>query len=209
MEKNVWLHRILYQEDGNRRAVVCIALIVINVLIWGILELTGDTFESNFILAHGGMYPPLLTENKEYYRLFTAMFLHFGPQHLANNMILLGAAGDKLEKTTGSVRFLLIYLGAGLLGSLFSFYGMLQTGDYAVSAGASGAVFGIIGALLWAAVYNRGKVEGLTVKGLLVMIALCLYYGITTTGVDNRAHIGGAIGGFILCILFYRKNANA
>jgi len=197
-------NEILYQEQQSKRAVVSIVLVVLNVAAWCILEILGDTLNGAFIVKYGGMYPGLVL-NGEWHRLFTAMFLHFGAEHLANNMILLAAAGGKLEAAVGPFRYLVIYIGAGLAGNLLSLYVMIRTGDYAVCAGASGAVFGIIGALAWAAIRNKGKFEGLTTKGLLLMIALCLYYGITTAGVDNWAHVGGIIGGFFLCILLYRK----
>lgn len=207
MEYSDW-NETSYQENGTRRAVVSIALVTINVAVWCILEILGDTLDGAYIVKCGGMYPGLLMGG-EWYRLFTAMFLHFGAEHLANNMILLAAAGSKLEAAVGPVRYLVIYTGAGLAGNLLSFYVMVQTGDAAVCAGASGAVFGIIGALVWTAIRNKGKFEGLTTRGLLLMVALCLYYGITTAGVDNWAHVGGAAGGFFLCILLYRKSQNA
>lgn len=207
MEYSGW-DKILYQENGTRRAVINIILVVLNVAIWCMLEITGDTLDGAYIAEYGGLYPDFLIYKGEWYRLFSAMFLHFGAQHLANNMIILAAAGGKLEAAVGSIRYLIIYLGAGLAGNLLSLYVMLRTGDYAVCAGASGAVFGMIGGLVWVAIRNRGKFEGLTTKGLLLMIALCLYYGITTAGVDNWAHIGGAVGGFFLCILCYRKPQN-
>lgn len=193
-----------YQEKPAKRAAANIILVVLNTAVWCILELLGDTLNAAYIAEYGGMYPVSVSRG-EWYRLFTAMFLHFGAEHLANNMILLAAAGSKLEAALGSFRYLIIYIGSGLAGNILSYYMMMRTNDYAVCAGASGAVFGIIGALVWTAVRNKGKFEGLTTKGLLLMIALCLYYGITTAGVDNWAHAGGAIGGFILCILLYRK----
>ena len=191
-----------------KRPIVNIILVVMNVAVWCVLEIIGDTQDAGLILKYGGMYPDLLLAG-EWYRLFTAMFLHFGAEHLANNMILLAAAGGKLEAAAGSFRYLMIYLGSGVAGNLLSFYIRLQTGDYAVSAGASGAVFGMIGALVWVAVRNKGKFEGLTTKGLLFMIALCMYYGVTTAGIDNWAHAGGAAGGLLLCILLYRKSRSA
>lgn len=191
-----------------KRPIVNIILVVMNVAVWCVLEIIGDTQDAGLILKYGGMYPDLLLAG-EWYRLFTAMFLHFGAEHLANNMILLAAAGGKLEAAAGSFRYLMIYLGSGVAGNLLSFYIRMQTGDYAVSAGASGAVFGMIGALVWVAVRNKGKFEGLTTKGLLFMIALCMYYGVTTAGIDNWAHAGGAAGGLLLCILLYRKSRSA
>lgn len=202
-------HSLFYQENGTKRAVVNVLIVIINVFIWCILELFGDTMNGLYILRYGGMYPDLLLHQNEWYRLLTAMFLHFGAQHLANNMILLAAAGGILERSIGSIRYLIIYLGSGIIGNMLSFYIMVRTDDYAICAGASGAVFGMIGALVWTAIRNKGRIEGITTKGLLFMIALCLYYGITTSGIDNWAHAGGAVSGFFLCILLYRKRRYA
>ncbi len=200
MNQSVW-DRILYQADGEKRPIITIIIVVLNVAVWCVLEFFGDTLDGAYIVQFGGLYPEFIIYRGEWYRLFTAMFLHFGIQHLANNMVLLAAAGSKLERSVGWWKYLAIYLGSGLAGNLLSYFVMRYSGDYAVGAGASGAVFGIIGALLWAAVRSHGRFEGFTAKGLLFMAALCLYNGITTTGIDNWAHFGGLAGGFILSIL--------
>ncbi|MCI8634659.1 MAG: rhomboid family intramembrane serine protease [Eubacterium sp.] len=180
---------------------VTILFIAANVIIWLILELMGDTQDSLFMIEHGAAYQPFIFDNGEYYRLFTSMFLHFGADHLMNNMLVLGVTGFRLENMLGSVRFAVLYLGSGLCSSLFSLYEKLGSTDLSVTAGASGAVFGVVGGLLAWVLCNRGKAGGLTAKGLLGMAALSLYFGFTSSGVDNWGHIGGLIGGFSLgCI---------
>ena len=104
------------------------------------------------------------------------------------------------------VLFLLLYLVAGLGGNVLSIWHSIQIGKYSVSAGASGAIFGIIGALLYIVIRNRGRVGTLTSKGMLFMIVISLYYGFTSAGIDNYAHIGGLITGVIMAILIYRKS---
>ena len=86
-----------------------------------------------------------------------------------------------------------------------SCFQMVQSGDYAVSAGASGAIFGIVGALCWIVIVHKGRYQSLTGKGMLMMLALCLYYGLTTGNVDNWGHIGGLVMGFVMGILFYGR----
>ena len=81
----------------------------------------------------------------------------------------------------------------------------ILTGSMAVSAGASGAIFGIIGALLYVAIRNRGRIGEISGKGLVFMVVLTLYYGFTSGGVDNMAHIGGLAAGFLMGVLLYRK----
>ena len=106
---------------------------------------------------------------------------------------MLFFAGKYLEHAVGKIRYLVIYFAAGLCGSLLSLFMMVNTNALAVSAGASGAIFGVIGALLWVAIKNRGRFENLTTRGLIIMIALCLYFGFSTAGVDNWCHVGGII----------------
>ena len=187
-------------------AVCTVALIVINVAVFLILSAMGDTEDAVFMLNHGGMYEPLIVQEHEYYRLFTSMFLHFGMSHLLNNMVLLGALGWNLELETGKIKFLIIYLVSGLGGNLLSLYydQSLPLGERAVSAGASGAIFGLMEALLYVVIANRGRLGRLSGRGMLFMIALSLYYGLTSTGVDNWAHIGGLVCGFILSVILYR-----
>lgn len=183
-----------------------IALIIVNVIIFFILETMGQTESATFMMDHGAVYPPYIYEKGEYWRFFTATFMHFGFGHLLNNMVMLGAAGQILERALGKIKFLILYLLAGVGGCALSYYQMMQSGEYAVAAGASGSIFGIVGALVWIVVVHKGRYETLTGKGMLGMVVLCLYYGVSTGNVDNWGHIGGLIMGFLLSIIFYRRN---
>lgn len=185
---------------------ITIFLIVINVIVFLILEFLGQTESVVFMMEYGAVYPPYIIEDGEYWRLFTATFMHFGFQHLLNNMVMLGAAGHILERALGKVKFLALYLIAGIGGCALSCAEMLHSGDYAVAAGASGSIFGIIGALAWIVILHKGQYETLTGKGMVMMIILSLYYGASTGDVDNWGHIGGLIMGFLLCVIFYRRN---
>jgi rhomboid protease GluP len=180
-------------------------LAVINVVVYFILELMGDTTDATFMFAHGAMYPPAVLLGGEWYRLFTSAFLHFGFPHLINNMIMLVCLGSYLERALGKVKYVIFYLVAAVGSSLISMGSMIYSGDLAVSAGASGVVFGIIGALLYLVILYHGRFEDLTMRRFLLMVALSLYYGFSTTGVDNAAHVGGLLVGFVMCIILYRK----
>lgn len=184
---------------------VTIGLILINIVIFFIMEILGDTQSAAFMLEHGGIYPPLILEEKEYWRFISAMFLHYGFDHLLNNMVMLGASGRILENALGKVKYFLLYIIAGIGGGVLSFFQMVHSGDYAVAAGASGAIFGIVGALCWIVMVHKGKYETLTGKGLIFMIILCLYYGVSAGNVDNWGHIGGLVAGFFICIIFYQR----
>ena len=187
------------------KAVCTVGLIIVNIAIFMVLSLLGDTENGYFMLHHGAMYEPMILENQEYYRFFTCMFLHFGIQHLLNNMVMLGALGWQLEPEVGKIKYLLIYFISGLGGSGLSFAWNVMHEEQSVSAGASGAIFGLMGALLYVVIANRGRLGDLSGKGMMLMVLLGLYCGMTSTGVDNLAHVGGLICGFILALILYRK----
>ncbi|MDD3360933.1 MAG: rhomboid family intramembrane serine protease [Hespellia sp.] len=189
----------------NKKAYCTIILAAVNVLVFLGLSFFGATEDSGFMLQHGAMYAPLVIGGGEYYRLFTSMFLHFGIDHLLNNMITLLVLGWTLENEIGRIRFLIIYFGGGLCGNLLSLSLELRSQDYALSAGASGAIFAIVGALVYLAIRNRGRIGNVSGRGLLFMCALTLYNGFTTTGIDNAAHIGGGVAGFLLGVVLYHK----
>lgn len=191
---------------GKTLPFITLGLIAINVLVYLVMELAGDTKDALFIAAYGGMYPTFLIYDGQWWRLLTAGFIHFGAAHLVNNMVILYCMGLRLEHTVGHLRMLVIYMVSLLGGSLLSCASMIYTGDYAVSAGASGAIFGIIGGFLWALLLHRGHLEGISAKGMLLMIFLMIYYGITSSGIDNWGHIGGLVTGFLItAILYHRK----
>lgn len=184
---------------------VTIGLIIINCIIFLIMEILGNTQSAAFMLVHGGLFPLKIVEEGEYWRLFTSMFLHFGFDHLLNNMVMLGAAGRILENELGKIKYFLLYIIAGIGGGTLSCMQMLRSGDYAVAAGASGAIFGIVGALCWIVIVHKGRFQSLTGRGLLIMLTLCMYYGLTAGDVDNWGHMGGLIMGFLMGIIFYGR----
>ena len=178
-------------------------LIVINLVVFFLAELFGSSQNTAHMLRIGAMYEPLIIEDGEWYRLVTCMFLHFGMAHLLNNMLVLLVLGTRLEPVLGRTRLILIYLAGGLGGNLVSFGLAVRSGDYHVSAGASGAVFALMGAVLYVLLRSHGHVQDLNTKQVLIMAGLSLYLGFASTGVDNAAHVGGLVCGFILTALLY------
>ena len=175
-----------------------------NILVFIIFTVIGSTEDVYFMLDHGACYTPAILQG-EYYRLFTGMFLHFGLYHLIYNMICLIFLGDLLETVVGSVKYLMIYLIGGLAGNVLSLVLEMRSGEYAVSAGASGAIFAVIGALLYIIIRNKGRLGDITLRRMAMMAALSILQGFMDTGTDNVAHIGGFFGGFLLAVLLYHK----
>lgn len=182
---------------------VTAALVIINILVFLAVDLGGGSLDTANMMRRGAAYTPLILEEGQYYRLFTSMFLHFGIQHLVNNMLVLFVLGQRMERVLGKWKFLVLYLAGGIGGNLVSLYIDTVTKEYAVSAGASGAVFAVMGAMIYVVLRNRGRVEDLSAKQIIIMTALAVCLGIADSGVDNAAHIGGMVSGFFVSILLY------
>ena len=182
---------------------VTVLLILLNTLIFLIVEFTGGSENGQHMLECGAAYAPLILEQGQWYRVFSSMFLHFGAPHLINNMLVLFVLGQRLEPAVGRLRFLLIYIAGGLGGNFISLFWDMRTGDYSVSAGASGAVFAVMGGMIYVIIRHRGRVADLTMKQMLIMAAFSLYFGFASEGVDNAAHAGGLLCGFLAAVIFY------
>ena len=180
-----------------------VLFILLNILIFVIVDFTGGSENTAHMIACGAAYPPLILEEGETYRLFTCMFLHFGIYHIANNMLVLFVLGQRLEPVLGKVKFILVYLLGGLGGNIFSLLMETKKAEYTVSAGASGAVFAVMGAMLYVVIRSRGRIQDISVRQMMIMAGFSLYFGFTSTGVDNAAHVGGLVCGFILAALLY------
>ena len=186
-------------EEIKREPVTAL-LILLNTLIFLIVEFTGGSENGQHMLECGAVYAPLIIEQGQWYRMITSMFLHFGAPHLINNMLVLFVLGQRLEPVTGKMKFLLIYILGGLGGNLIS---LIWTGNYSLSAGASGAVFAVMGGMIYVIIRHRGRVADLNMKQMLLMAAFSLYFGFASGGVDNAAHAGGLLCGFIAAVIVY------
>lgn len=188
-----------------KNAICTNCIVLANIIVFVVLELNGSTLDSKFMLESGAALAPLIIDYGQYYRLFTSMFLHFGIEHLFNNMLVLFFIGDNLERAVGKVRFVIIYLLSGLGASVLSCIYNYSKGEVVVSAGASGAVFGVIGALLYVVIVNKGRLEDMTSTRLGLLALFSLYHGYTESGIDNLAHIGGFLSGIVIAFLLYRR----
>ncbi len=130
----------------------------------------------------------------QYYRLFTGIFLHGGPIHLLLNCYALYVIGRQIESFLGKFKFLIIYLFSGIMGALFSCIFGGATG----SVGASGAIFGLMGALLYFGYHYRVYLGNVVKSQIIPLICVNLLFGFLQPGVDNAAHIGGLIGGTMI-----------
>jgi len=189
----------------RKRSWVNGTLIMLNVIYFLYLEIAGSSENSLFMILHGAMYTPFVLEYGEYYRLLTSVFMHFGINHIVNNMLVLFILGDNLERALGKVKYLIFYLLCGVGANLVSMFVGMNSPVQTVGAGASGAIFGVIGGLLYVVGVNKGRLEDLNSRQLVIMVLFSLYFGFTSSGVDNVAHVAGLVIGMLLAVVFYRK----
>lgn len=164
-------------------------------------------FKPDFFYGKGAFDPVLMINENQWYRFITCMFLHGDVYHLSSNMIYLYTLGDMVEKDLGHIKYFLLYMLSGIAGGAASMAFSVLTKDFTPAVGASGAIFGITGALLWIIIRNKGGDKKLTVLKMIFLIVYSLYNGFVSTNIDNAAHVGGLIGGFVLAIILYRKKS--
>jgi rhomboid protease GluP len=186
-------------------------IIAVNIIVFLITHYTKLLGGTEQIIANGGTFWYDVIKKNQYYRILTAMFLHYDLNHIFNNMLVLTFMGAYLERATGKLRYLLLYFGSGLIADMTSIvYNMVKDNlDNEIvikySIGASGAIFGVIGAILYIIIINRGRLENIGFRQMILFVVFGLYGGIANAGIDNAAHIGGFISGVILAALLYRR----
>ena len=186
-------------------------LISINVIVFIIMLLIGGNSvitnpSTNLLLQFGASYGELVFEYGQFWRLLTSNYLHIGLLHLLFNMWCLYSIGLELEEFMGSLLFFATYTLSGIFGSIVSCLYYTSLGQNVVSAGASGAIFGIAGALLVVALYIGSKYNrnqfNYDYSSLLFFIGFNIVYGFRVPGIDNGAHLGGLLFGSVMGIFY-------
>ena len=165
-------------------------LIALNVIFYVVPILLGDY---QWILNSGCVHGPSI-RGGQYYRLLTGMFLHGSIFHIFFNCYALYIIGSQIESFMGKTKYIIIYLFSGIMGSLFS----MTFGGATASIGASGAIFGLMGALLYFGYYYRVYLGNVLKSQIIPLILFNLVLGFIIPGVDNFGHIGGLVGGLLI-----------
>ncbi|HAB94611.1 MAG TPA: rhomboid family intramembrane serine protease [Lachnospiraceae bacterium] len=175
-----------------------IVLAVIQVAVFGMCLIVGDT---PYILGQCGTN--LVVGARQYWRLVTSVFLHAGPSHLGSNLLLQILMGNAVERNIGAPRYVILYLLSGIGGNILSVAYDCATGVNTYSVGASGAVFGVMGALIILIVKGRKKLRSGTslLMRALFAVFFAVYSGFQNPYTDNAAHIGGLLTGLVLGLL--------
>jgi membrane associated rhomboid family serine protease len=177
--------------------IVTYALIGLNALIYLITVAQGGGINApgGSLFANWVLFGPLVA-NGDWWRLMTAAFLHANIVHIGLNMLALGWLGAPVERYIGHVRYLALYIVSGLAGSA----GALITTPLGVTVGASGAIFGILGALLIIEYQQTGSIMGQAAMLILINLA----FSFTVAGISVGGHIGGLIGGILSMLAMTR-----
>lgn len=183
----------------ERQPVVSMALVIVNAGVFLVCM-----FSRISLYDMGGLDVYSVLVKKEYWRIIGAMFLHSGTSHLFSNMIILFFLGSMIERELGHVKYGLLFFLSGICGNLLSLWVKFATSDMAYSVGASGAVFGLDGALLAMVLFWDRKLLSVNAGRVFAMIVLSVYSGFTSGNIDNAAHIGGLVAGFLIgCVLCF------
>ena len=182
-------------RNWRDQPIVTYALLIICVLVFLGEQLAGGSQNSAVLVRFGARYAPLVY-NGEWWRMFAAMFLHIGWMHLLMNMFTLYILGRFSEGIFGHWRFLVIYLISGLGGN---FAGLLFDNQNVLAAGASTALFGLLGAFLMIGDNFRENpaIKAMT-RQFLILIGINLLFDIFASGIDIAGHLGGLIAGFLI-----------
>ena len=174
-------------------------LIIINVLVFISMYIFGHGSEDiRTLYSFGALDKVSVVNYHEYYRLITSAFLHIGFLHLICNMYALYILGSEIESYFGKLKYLFIYFISALVGSLVS---LVFISENTISAGASGAIFGLMGALLYFGYYYRAMLNNAITKQIVPLILLNLFIGFISSDINNFAHLGGLFGGLIASMI--------
>lgn len=172
---------------------VVTGILVIQTLLFLLMSISGGSTHPLVLLRFGALESTLLAHG-EWWRLITPVFLHIGITHFLFNSFSLYLLGPQLEWLFGRWRFIILYLLTGVMGNLATVY----LGTAGISAGASGAIYGLLGVYVYLFLFRRGSMDPDTGKGLLALVGINLVISIITPTINLTAHLGGLIAGFLL-----------
>lgn len=182
---------------NQKKPIVTSVIIAINTIIFLLMYLLGNgSNDGGTLIDFGAMNSVLVRDYQEYYRLITSGFLHIGLIHLLFNNYALYIIGAQIESFFGKTKFIAIYLFSILIGNLLS--NLFVDG---ISAGASGGIFGLLGALVYFGYHYRVYFGTVIKSQIIPLIVINLLIGFSLSGINNFAHIGGLIGGVLMAMV--------
>ena len=188
---------IAKEVPKHKHAFLTYGIIVINIVVLLLMYRAGYPDDFWVPLRFGAIFPENIWVHGQWWRLGSAVFVHFGFAHLAANIMGLLIFGSRVERYFGRMVFLMVYVAAGLMGSLFSLF-LSQ----AYAAGASGAVYGLVGALFIYTRITKRSIDMINWTTMFMFVVIGMVMGFAQTGIDNFAHLGGFIGGLAVGFIY-------
>lgn len=195
-KKNEKRNKIAEKIFSYKQPIVTYIIMAICIILFILMELSGGSTNSQTLLKYGANLD-VLVKNGEYYRLFTCIFLHIGIMHLLCNLYSLYVIGREVENLFGKIKYIIIFILSGIFGSIMS----LAFTHNTISAGASGAIFGLLGALLYFGMHYRTYLGEAIKRSIIPIIVVNLIIGFFAEGIDLAAHIGGLVGGVLVAMV--------
>ena len=195
-KKNEKRNKIAEKIFSYKQPIVTYIIMAICIILFILMELSGGSTNSQTLLKYGANLD-VLVKNGEYYRLFTCIFLHIGIMHLLCNMYSLYIIGREVENLFGKIKYIIIFILSGIFGSIMS----LAFTHNTISAGASGAIFGLLGALLYFGMHYRTYLGEAIKRSIIPIIVINLIIGFFAEGIDLAAHIVGLVGGVLVAMM--------
>ena len=196
-KKNEKRNKVAEKIFSYKKPIITYIIIAICILLYIIMEIFGNGSTNNITLLKFGANLDVLVKNGEYYRLFTSIFLHIGIMHLLCNMYSLYIIGREVESLFGKIKYIIIFILSGVFGSVLS----IAFSHNVISAGASGAIFGLLGALLYFGMHYRTYLGEALVRSIIPILIINLIIGFLSPGIDMAAHIGGFVGGILVSMM--------
>ena len=186
-----------------KESLVTYILICVNILIFIITAFLSKSIYNinSYTLIELGAKVNVLINNGQPWRLITCTFLHGGLAHIAFNMYALKIIGSEVEYVYGKIKYIVIYLISALGGSIFSYLFNANS----ISVGASGAIFGLLGAMIIFGIRHKNKIGKAYIMNLFKVLLINIFIGVTLSNIDNGAHIGGLIFGGTSALLIRDK----
>lgn len=185
---------------------VTTVLLGIMIVYFVVISLNGGTTNSQALVDYGAFFPPYILQDHQYYRFITSIFIHIGITHIFFNGYALYVFGTQIEKFMGKTKYIMFFLLTGIGGNIVTYAVSLRSlqAFQTVSAGASGSLFGILGAFLYLIRRHPRMISPEGKKSILSMLGLNLAITLLVPHISITAHFGGLIIGYLLCYIFIK-----
>ncbi len=186
--------------ENYKKTPVTFTFLIIIIVYFIIMALNGGTTNGQNLIKFGALFPPFVLAFKEYYRFVTSIFIHIGIMHLFFNSYALYIFGTQIERVMGHVRYLMFFLLTGIGGNIVTYFFNFDT----ISAGASGSLFGILGAFVYLIQHHKDIISSQGRKSIFKLIGINLVITVLSPSISITAHFGGLIIGYLLSYIFIK-----